>query len=243
MRTLHPCPTFPANLDPPAARSLSLQFLLKELIGSFELLHDLQNSVDQQPFSKNIESLSNDLERFIFFSLKNPSSQKRGLLDRLCFYCEILLQAGGVKDHKILALLEEMRNPILEMKSLTAAWKRGQKIALDQIQAQFLNLYARLHLKLCLFFSELKPFIYEARCDENVLMVLIEGKDEFNEHLGERSIEKFLSHLFPQGPFQIRTLVYEGYARRGFVSVFEEAEKLIDAIEWEAPCPRTLQTH
>src|SRR5689334_18778419 len=102
MRSLNPWPIFPANLDPPVARSLSLQFILQELIRSYKLLHHLQILTPQQivgnELAEELAAIAKELEKFLLFSLESPFSQKGGVLDKLCFYSEILLQASKIKE-------------------------------------------------------------------------------------------------------------------------------------------------
>jgi len=246
MRSLNPWPIFPANLEPPVARSLSLQFIMQEVIASFKLLHHLQILTPEQlqgaNLSEEIASISNELEKFLLFSLENPFSQKGGVLDKLCFYCEILLQASSVRDQDIPMILEEMRNSILRIKSRFIGWKKMPAFhPFDEILSHLLELYSDLHFKLGRFFSALTLFLQEARSDENVLLYLIEHKQEFNSYLGPRTIEDLLHRFFPAGHSQLRAVMCEGYTRRGFSTFFAKAEPLIDSIEWEAPCHSSLQ--
>lgn len=241
MRSLNPWPIFPTNLEPPVARSLSLQFIMQELISSFKLLYHLQAITPERlqgaHLDKEMAYISTELEKFLLFSLENPFSQKGGLLDKLCFYCEILLQASSVRDEEIPLILEEMRNSILRIKSRIIGWKKRPAFhPCDEILFHLLELFSDLSSKLKRFFSSLSLFLQEARSDENVLLYMIEHKHEFNSYLGERAIEDLLHRFFPAGHSQLRAVICEGYTRRGFSSFFAEAEPLIDSIEWEAPC-------
>jgi hypothetical protein len=236
MRTIQPWSTFPSNLDPPVARSLSLQFILQELISAFKALKELQITTPEQLQEANlkeeISSVSKQLEKFLLFVLKNPFSQTSSILDKLCFYCEILLQASREDGLDIQLVLESMRSPILKMKSKLTAWQK-MLAPLDQTLAQLLELYADIHQKLCRFFSALSPFLKEARSDENVLIYLIEHKEELNTFLGEKYIEGLLQSFFPAGHDQLRTAIHQGYNRRGFSHFFSKIEPLINEIEWE----------
>lgn len=243
MRSLHPWPIFPANLDPPNARSLSLQFILQELIGSFDHLLRLQKITPEYLQGANIKEelsgIAQELEKFLLFSLENPFAQKGGFLDKLCFYCEILIQASHVADPDLQMILEEMRNSFLRLKSKLFAWKKMSALhPLDEIISCFLEIYADLHHKLCRFFSALSPFLQEARSDENVLFYLLEQRLQLNHHLGDRVVEHLFLRLFPAGITQLRAVLCEGYTRRGFASVFAQAEPLIEALKWEnVPLP------
>src|SRR5690348_508319 len=103
MRSLHPWPTFPRDLEPPAARSLSLLFVLQEFISSCQLVERLENAAPES----ELDVISTRLNHFLLSSLDNPFAQKGGALDKLCFYCEILLQGSKVGDEAILVVLEE----------------------------------------------------------------------------------------------------------------------------------------
>src|SRR5579872_6326266 len=121
MRSLHPWPIFPANLDRPNARSLSLQFILQELLASFDLLGQLQKITPKQVQGNDLREellqISEELEKFLLFSLANPFSQKGGHLDKLCYYSDILIDASHVTDHDLPMVLEEMRNSFLRLKA------------------------------------------------------------------------------------------------------------------------------
>ncbi len=243
MRSLHPWPIFPSNLDPPVARSLSLQFILQELIVSFELLQELRDTTPEQLQGANLKeevaSVSKELERFLLFALRNPFSQTSSVLDKLCFYCEILLQASREDNLEIQLVLETMRTPILKMRSKMTAWQK-MLAPLDQILEQLLDLYTDLHQKFCHLFNTLSPFLKEARSDENVLIYLIEQKNKLNAFLGERHVEKLLESFFPAGHSQLRAAIHEGYMRRGFSGFFAKVEPLINEIEWETSCPSPM---
>jgi hypothetical protein len=209
------------------------------LIASFQLVDQLQKSMPHQlqgtHLPQQIAAFSTELEKLLLFSLGNPFSQKGGVLDKLCFYCEILLQASNVKDQDIPRILEEMRNAILCVKSQMISWKKTPA-ALNEILSSLRGLYSALHLKLCAFFFSFTLFLQEARSDENVLLYLIEHKQQFNSFIGDRTIEHLLHRFFPAGHAQLRAVICEGYTRRGFSAFFIETEPLINSIEWETVC-------
>ncbi len=232
MRSLNPWPTFPANLDLPIARALSLQFVLQTLIDAFDQVSTSKTNLLKSS-SLQILKISKDLEKLLLFSLENPFSQKGSLLDKLCFYSEILIQAFHRDDEKLLPILDDMRKSILLIKSKMAVW---EKMPSPEIRKALLKLYNSLHQNLCLFFDSLFPFLKETCFDENVLVQLIENKDKLNFHLGEHSIERLLQNCFPLGHSQLRATIHEGYIKRGFTAFLEKIEPLIDAIEWDTPC-------
>lgn len=239
MRSLHPWPIFPLNLDPPVARSLGLQFILQGIADAFPVLRRLETSTPFQgtetEAKEEIAAIFKQLEKILLFSLENRFAQKSSVLDKLCFYCEILLQASHVVEHEILVILEEMRSDILNARSKLLARKKPH-IPADRILLQLSQLYSSLFHKICRFFDALTPFFKEARYDENVLIYLIENKDRFNSYLGLQRIEGLLQSFFPAGHAQLRAAIYEGYTRRGFTTFLSSIEPLVDALEWETPC-------
>ncbi|HSX11802.1 MAG TPA: hypothetical protein VLF94_08820 [Chlamydiales bacterium] len=242
MRSLHPWPIFPSNLDPPVARSLSIQFILQGLSDSFELLQYLELHVPRQllgiHLKEELDIISKELQKLLLFSLENPFSQKGSALDKLCFYCDILLQASHVEESEIPMILEELKAPVLKVKLHLTTWKKSPA-PLAQMQSELRELFSVLHGKLRRFFAAFSPYLREARSDENVLIYLIENKDNLNSYLGERCIEDMLQRFFPAGHAQLRAAIIEGYTRRGFSTFLSKVEPLIDAIEWETQvCPQ-----
>lgn len=237
MRSLNPWPIFPPNLELPATRSLSILFILEELLLSFQLVDHLQKITPEQLQGANLQKelviISTQLEKFLLFSLDNPFTQKGGSLDKLCFYYEILLQASKIEDETLSLILEEMRNAILKVKSRLLLWKK-ELHPLDRILIHLFDLYSELHMKLSSFFSALIPYLQEARTDENVLLYLIENKENFNCHLGESAIENLLKKFFPSGFSELRAAICEGFTRRGFSDIFIQKEPLLNAMEWES---------
>lgn len=241
MRSLNPWPAFPSNLEAPVARSLSIQFILQSLMDAFELLRELETSTPLQLQGANlkeeISGIAKELEKVLLFSLENPFAQKGSVLDKLCFYSEILIQASHVADPEITIVMEEMRKSILIVKSKIMIWKKmPARYPLREMLDQLMELYLDLFQKMCRFFKALSPFLKEARSDENVLIYLIENKDKLNGYLGERRIEELLQSFFPAGHDQLRAAIHEGYTRRGFTTFLTSIEPLIDAIQWETPC-------
>ena len=237
MRSLHPWPIFPPNLELPTARSLSILFILQELVVSFELIEHLQKITPDQlqgaNLQKELEMISCELEKFLLFSLDNPFTQKGGSLDKFCFYSEILLKASKVEHEVLPVVLEDMRNSILKSKSKLLLWKKALH-PLDQILLYLLDLYSDLKIKLSSFFSAFIPYLREARTNENVLLYLIENKEIFNRHLGEKTVENLLALFFPAGSHELKAVLCEGFTRRGFADFFAQKEPLIDEIAWEA---------
>ncbi len=219
---------FPLNLDPPVARSLSIQFILQALIDGFALVAKLEAS------KQEMTAVFKELENIFFFSSENCT---KGIWERLYFYSEILMDASQVKNLGLAAVLEEMRRSALLTKSKMVVWKKmSGSYPLDEMLEQLMQLYFALFRHLCHFFDALVPFLKEARSDENVLMYLIEKKGELNRFLGQGYIEEVLRSFFPTGFDQLSAVIYEGYTRRGFNAFFSKMEKMIGELEWDVAC-------
>ena len=238
MRSLHPWPIFPTHLEPQAARGLGLQFLIQELIQAFDLLESMRGKIDE-----DFEAISLELEKFLLFSLENPLAQKGGSLDKLCFYFEILLQNSCVDEEtNIPALLEEMRGLVLHLKSKISSFKKpGSPSRFEEFSLQLVHLIETSQNDLRQIIHSLFPFLLESQEDENILFLLIEQREKLNFYLGERGVENILSRLFPQGPCTLRSALYNGYARRGFLDFYSRNEMLIDALDWEDACSLSNQ--
>ena len=235
MRSFHPWPVFPHDLSPPAAKSLALLFILQTLLSSLELLENLD---DEEPTT--FADINTKLEQFLLFSLDNPLAKNGGVLDKLCFYSESLLQASRVNDDAILTVLEEMRNAILETRAKFRNWRKPSPTQ-EEIQSRLHKLSSHLHEKFRTFFSSLSLFLQESRTNENILIYILEHRDQFNRFLGTRTIEHLLCQLFPSGLCELRAAVCEGYTRRGFTEFYAKQEPLLDAIEWEvSACPPSM---
>lgn len=231
MRSLHPCPIFPYDLSPAGAKSLSLLFILQELLKLAKWL-----SIYSQKIPDNIQEIALQLEKFLLFSLENPFTKTGGGIDKLCFYCESLLQASKVNDETSLFILEEMRHAILQVKgSLTKCKKENSPF--PEKSLVLIPLYENLQALAKTFFLSLYPFLEESRTNENLLLYFVEHQKEWNFYLGSKTIETLFRFLFPSGPYELKAAICEGYTRRGFASFYAAKESLVDAIEWDCtPC-------
>lgn len=238
MRSLHPWPLFPSNLEPPAARSLGLQFILQEFITCFAVVSKIQEKAPplirgEDPVQE-LAAVSRELEQFLLFSLDNPFAQKGGSLDKLCFYCDVLFQASRVNGQEEVGMqLESLRNEVLATRAKIFTWKRKitpSSLILEEIE----RLCETLVLGLRDFFEALFPYFEEARSDENILFYLIEQREVLNQLLECPKIEQIFCRLYPSGPTHLRAILCEGYTRRGFSDFYAKHESLIDSIEWTA---------
>ena len=242
MHNFNPWPFFPAHLEPKAACSFSLQFLLQELLLAFDLSETLHKQIELSlPLSMPIEEIVLKLEQCFLFPLENPLVPKTGFLEKIFFYMETLLQHSSVNDENGgIDQVEEIKKCILEIKAKIKALKktRDQQEEKGQI---FIRLIKNTKKHLEDLFHSLFPFFEEYREDENLLFLLIEQKEKMNQYLGSRALETLLSRLFPQGPATFRAALYNGYERRGFLDFYARNEELIDTVDWEGPCPLSDQ--
>lgn len=205
---------FPLNLDPPAARSLSLLFILQEFLS----------------FCKVTQQTSPKESQLLQTVVAHPFAKKENILHRLYFYCEILIESSQTREVTILDIIDEMRGKI---DNIRLKWK-------NQLpnQEEFATLLHELRFKLASFFSSLYPFLQQSRTNENILLYLIEHRQEFNLHLGPNTILNLLGKFFPAGLFELRATICEGYTRRGFNSFYQKLEILLDHLEREIfECP------
>src|SRR3989338_5226467 len=225
MRNCFPWPSFPQQLDPPAARSLSLLFILQEWLASFDRISHLK-AISPDP------SLVAELEKLFLFSLTTPFPQKGGALDKICFYCDILVQASKVEARSPSMIVREIAEMLLLMKK--------QPPASPSLHSALGTLFQTLEQKFRSFFSALLPFLQEARTNENIFIYLLESKEKFNLYLGSRFIENMLLLFFPGGHAHLRAVIWEGFTRRGFTAFLAEKEALLEELEWDQPCHHPL---
>ena len=243
-------PNFPPyNLPSHTKYPLLLLFTLQELLHIFSLLETLK----QSPSPQNIQKL---------LSLHNSFQQNGGALDKLCFYCETLLQVSH-GDH----IQSELTSSDPNAEYLLQTKKNGEKTTLPhptvydlenqeiasvleeikvlccQFQAEevvekdILPFFNRISERLICLFHRLLPHFSQLRSDENLLMYLVEKKDDFNHYLGAHSIERILCHLYPRGINELKHVIFQGYSKRGFSHIFMEKKSLIDDLELNPPCP------
>ncbi|MEN9654657.1 MAG: hypothetical protein RL235_769 [Chlamydiota bacterium] len=219
---------------------MTLLFILDKWLDCFKWAETLSTERIENDLA---ETLLGKLERFLLFSLENPFAKQGGFLDMFSFYSDLLIQASKVEGEHISSTLEEMRNLVLHMRA--HCLKKG-KVVLSVTRANLMRHFEEflktIKTRLKHFFAALVPFLQEARTDENVLIYLIEQKEQFNSRIGNRTIEELLRRFFPGGQPVLRAVICEGFTRRGFTSFFTEKEPLIEALEWE-PCTACVATH
>jgi len=217
---------FPRHLNPPTIRSLSLLFILQEFSERIEQVQRLEELQGKSPALLGGNFREEALELISFFSLNKTYPSASIFPNKLCFYCDILLQASRIGDSPLLDELNRMSMFILETRSSLYPEMEG-------LNASF---FQEFRGKISSIFSLLLPFLYEARSDENVLVKLLELRNVLECALGLGTIESVLRSFFPGGHAHLRTLIFEGLTRRSFTHFLSEKEPLIDAIEWESVC-------
>lgn len=204
MEQLYRPPTFPLNLDPAISRSLSLQFVLEELLRSCRLL---------EPW----ETLSIPQKKAIIDKVESISFVK------LHTYVDALSTASMAIDSSGLSIAFEAMEKII----------RNAKHALLRSEKKIELLLPNPFFAECSrFFLALTPFFEESKSDENVLFYCLEQKDALNRFLGPFAAEKLFQRLFPSGPESLREYLEERYCRRGFNSHFAKHQALLDKLLW-----------
>jgi hypothetical protein len=209
---------------------LSLQLCVQEWLATFDAIAALEVS--------ELYLLTDAVQKLLLFSLDSPFSVKPGTLDKLCFYLHKLLESSVILS-PIESLLNQMEEYLLALRAKLYAWKRGP-VEPSHISEVVNDVCSQLRQKLLEFFNALLPFFEEAKADENVVFYLIERQAPINNILqhDKSSIEHLFSHLYPSGPAHLRTILYEGYTRRGFTEFYAQHKTMIESIEWLAEqCP------
>jgi len=118
-------------------------------------------------------------------------------LQKLCFYCDHLLQTSSSSPDALHQVLREMS-------------RSAQR---DQLLPKL--------------FTALLPFFDEIGKDENLLSYCLERKEEFNHLFGLRTIENLLLRLFPSGIDELRSYLRQKYEERGFYDYSAQQETLL----------------
>lgn len=182
------------QLDKMVALGLSLEFILHEYAKTMELA--FQTSLDWEKLSS--------------------------VLDKLCIYCDALIQTSK-QGTELLDVLDELRTTVVQQRNKCA---RGGMPTTETIQ-QFRN-------QLRTLFPLLSPCIKQASHSETALFALLEVRKTLNLHLGAGTVEQLLQPLFPKGPKQLRQTIADGFARRGFAHFPEQHHALFEGLTWKS---------
>lgn len=227
-----PLTFLPSHLPSPTKRSLSLLFLLQNILDLFSLL-----DLSQECAKRHLSSLAlpQELKEHLLLSIEDPSPQFESILTKLCFYFDILLQASKLEGISVLHELQEIRLFIIKVRSCVIS-ARSSIATTSIFECANTHLPSFYQTAKKLFFS-LLPFLEEVKTDENILLYLLEHKNTFNQQLGDKTIESLFHRFFPLGRAYFEAVIYEGLSRRGFESFFMKKAHLIDQLAWEELCP------
>lgn len=214
-----------SNLDKGAAKGLCIQFILHEYAKALKITAHLPNSSPEDALI--------DLEKLFANSSNSPIVHQPGVLDKLCFYCEALVQSSKIGEN-LLGTIDELR--ILASLSRTQLSREIRSIPITASTSGVDSL-KDIEQKLRGFFTLLSPIFQECLDSESALFSLLELRDVLNWHLGERTVEKLLAELFPKGPEMLRQTLIDGFSRRGFSDFCERHESLFCGLTWPTIAP------
>ena len=208
-----------AQLEKSAAKGLCLEFILHEYCKSS------RKSISS-PSRIAIRFPINFLEKLLSDSLNVEALLQPGVLDKLCFYCEALVQTSKTAE-PILQALDEIRSAVSLCRTALSRQFRG-----DPISPSRKGSNESISAKLKAFFSSLSPILSESLECEAALFSLVELRKTFNRHLGENTVENLLQSMFPAGPDHFRATIESGFAKRGF-SNYPERSQLFEGLTWQ----------
>ncbi len=210
-----------SNLDKGAAKGLCLEFILHEYAKALKIAAGLTHATPDDALS--------DLEKLFTDSYNTTVLQQPGVLDKLCFYCEALVQTSKIGEN-LLDAIDELRTVVAKpraqlARSLRSTPHSGSPVTTDSFHA--------IHQQLQAFFPRLLPIIKECSDSESALFSLLELRETLNRHLGEKTVENLLQNLFPEGPQTLRQTLSDGFSRRGFCDFCQRHEALFKGLTWQ----------
>lgn len=204
--------------DPGAIKGLCLEFILHELAKAFTLSNQLTNASTDEKVSI--------LDQFIHipspFEMVQP-----GIIDKLCFYCEALIQNSKMGDC-LLDAIDELRSIISLSRSTLSRQQRMVPFP-HTPSNEWLN---ALDQSLRSFFYQLVPVFKACLDSETALFALLELRKTLNRFLGDHTVEEILQQLFPEGPHQLRQMLLDKFSQRGFHFFCHNHEKLLEGLAW-----------
>jgi hypothetical protein len=212
-----------AQIEKGAAKGLCLEFILHEYAKSLAIMERLAGAPDAEALAI--------LEKLFADTLNTDAIQQPGILDKLCFYCEALVQTSKIGEN-LLDAIDELR---IAVSLPRAALARQQRAIPYSSTRPMGDLLSSLFDKLRAFFPLLAPVFLQALECEAALFTLLELRKEINRHLGQNVVENLLQQLFPDGPDGLRQALTSGFARRGFGDFYERHESLFEGLAWPHP--------
>lgn len=153
-----------------------------------------------------------------------------GVLDKLCNYCEALVQNSQIGED-LLDVADELKNTTYLLQTVVSRQIRSI-VSRENIDDLLHKLSSALRALFPLLAS-----IFQSSIDcESALFALVELKDVFNRHLGEKTVERLLEKLFPDGPDRLREFLSSRFEKRGFCDFCDRHEELFEGLAW----PQTI---
>ncbi len=206
------------RLDKPVARGLCLEFILHDYAKALAVAKKLEGSSAEDAISL-LELLSAD-------AIRDVPYRSYGILDRLCFYCEALVQITSIGED-LLDVLDELRTAVLFQRTqLLRRFRQDASSSCGSSPPSF-------HGQLQKFFTFLLPVLEASAQSEATIFALVEQRQEIQAHIDHRPIDSLLQHLFPEGPRQLQNFLSDAFAARGFDDFCKRHEGLFKDLAWE----------
>jgi hypothetical protein len=209
-----------AQSEKGAAKGLCFEFILHEYAKALTMADKLMSA---PPF----DALA-ILEKLFHDSLNEDIQHRTGIIDKLCFYCEALVQTSRIGKH-LLDAIDDLRNDISKPRANLARQLRSFPYCTSLSNHDFLH---KLDQDLHAIFPLLADLLQTCLDCETALFALLELRKTLNHYLGEKTVETLLQQLFPGGPHLLRETLVNSYARRGFSDFFQRHEALFEGLVW-----------
>ena len=203
-----------------AAKGLCIEFILHEYAKALAITEKLATA--------SPSDILLILEKLFHNSANAACIDQSGIIDKLCFYCEALVQTSKIGEH-LLDAIDDLRNSTSKPRAALARQLRSIPFCTSISTSDLLQL---LNHGLRAFFQLLIPVLQTCCECETALFALLELRRTFNHHLGAKSVESLLQKLFPAGPHLLRQAITNGYSRRGFSDFCQRHEMLFEGLVW-----------
>lgn len=171
-----------------AAKGLCIEFILHEYAKALTMAEKLSSA-------SPVEILM-ILEKLFHNSVDTRCHHQSGIIDKLCFYCEALVQNSKIGEH-LLDAIDELRISASKPRSALARQLRSIPYC-TSVSAN--DLLQPLNQGLRAFFQLLLPVFQTCLECETALFALLELRKTFNHHLGAKTVESLLQQLSPAVP-------------------------------------------
>lgn len=206
-----------SQLEKGAAKGLCLEFILHEYASALKICTQLDAAAPNE--------LMNILEK-LSARPGNASQAQSGILDKLCIYCEALVQNSKIGEN-LLEVVDELRNTVFLIRTIVSRQIRA--IASQQGIDELLR---KLSTALHSFFPLLASIFQSSLECETAIFALVELRSVINRHLGEKTVEILLQQMFPDGPERLREFLSLGFEKRGFCDFCDRHESLFEELTW-----------